>query len=259
MTLEPRLYYLYVPFKDQSDIPIFDSAQFDPSYTGFFLENRFTGADRLGDANQLTTALTSRFLGAGGREWGRVNVGQIQFFEDRRVTLNENTAAVTESSRTSGASRFIGEANFSVGTASLGGSMQWDPQESNTIRRAVNLSYKPGSGKLFNGAYRFTRDTLDELDFSMVWPMGHRWRTVGRWNYSLLTDRNMDALAGIEYRDCCWTLRFLGRQQRINPRDDETKNLFYVELELRGLGGIGTTSIEKLLEGVISGYPRASY
>jgi LPS-assembly protein len=69
----------------------------------------------------------------------------------------------------------------------------------------------------------------------------------------------MDALAGIEYRDCCWTLRFLGRQQRINPRDDETKNLFYVELELRGLGGIGTTSIEKLLEGVISGYPRASY
>jgi LPS-assembly protein len=260
LTLEPRLYYLYVPFRDQSDIPIFDSAQFDPSYTGFFLENRFTGADRLGDANQLTTALTSRFLDSQGREQGRVNVGQVQFFENRQVTLNEKTAIATERARTSSSSRFIGEAEASLGHGvSLRGSMQWDPLLRSTIRRALNLGYVSGTGKLLNGAYRFTRDTLEELDFSVVWPMGQRWRTVGRWNYSLLTNRSIDTLAGVEYRDCCWTLRFLGRQQRINPRDDETKNLFYVELELRGLGGIGTTSIERLLEGVISGYPRASY
>lgn len=260
LTLEPRLFYLYVPFRDQSDIPIFDSAQFDPSYTGFFLENRFTGADRLGDANQLTTALTSRVLDPQGRERGRINVGQVQFFEDRRVTLNEQTAIATEEARTSSSSRLIGEARAFLGSGVfLSGSMQWDPVQRSTIRRAVNLDYNPGGGRLLKGAYRFTRDTLEELDFAMVWPIGHRWRTVGRWNYSLLTNRNMDALAGIEYRDCCWALRFLGRQQRINPRDDETKNLFYVELELRGLGGIGTTSIENLLEGVISGYPRASY
>lgn len=253
-TLEPRLFYLYVPFRDQSDIPVFDSAEIDRSYSWLFLENRFIGADRLGDANQLTTALTTRLLNArDGRERLRASIGQVRYFRDRRVTL-ENTAP-EEDSR----SELIAEAWMRLTRAlSLRSAVHWDPSQEMTRRSIVDLRYHPGDGRLLNIAYRFARDELEQVDISLLWPLGPQWRTMARWNYSLSQERNLDAFAGFEYGECCWALRMLARQHRDSPQDEEAKNSIYFELELRGLAGIGT-SIDRMMERSILGYQRTRY
>lgn len=253
-TLEPRLFYLYVPFRDQSDIPIFDSILVDPSYTWLFLENRFTGADRLGDANQLTTALTSRLITNDGQERLRFSVGQIQYFEDRRVTL-ENTAPEESSN-----SLLLAETLVQLNPRTfLRGTLQWDADNNNTQRSALDLGYRFANDRLFNFSYRYAQsDDLEQLDLSTLWRIDDQWRTVGRWNYSLKQKRNLDAFIGVEYEECCWALRMLARQHRDSPQDEKATNSFYVQLELKGLTGVGTR-INRLLEDIIRGYEIPSY
>ena len=179
--LEPRLFYLYVPSHDQSDIPLFDTTEVDQNFNWLFLENRFIGADRLGDANQLTAALTSRWLSnSDGSERFRASVGQIFYFEDRDVTLN-NTGPDTETT-----SDLIGEAQVSFNNGlGIRGTLQWNPDQSQTNRSALDLSYRPSPGRLLNFSHRFARDDLDQLDLTFVWPISSQWRALGRYNYSL--------------------------------------------------------------------------
>ncbi len=253
-TLEPRLFYLYTPFRDQSDIPVFDSTEVDRSYAWLFLDNRFTGADRLGDANQLTTAVTTRLLGAeDGREWLRLSAGQIHYFEDRRVTL-ENTET-KEDSR----SEVITEGMLSV-TPELfvRGTLQWDTDVDRTLRSALDLRYHGDNGKLVNLAHRLSKDELEQIDISLLWPINPRWRTMARWNYSLSDKRNLNAFVGFEYGECCWALRMLARQHRDSPDDEKAKNSVLFELELKGLAGIGSR-IDKFLENNILGFQRTRY
>jgi LPS-assembly protein len=249
MTLEPRLFYLYVPFRDQSDIPVFDSTEVDRGYPWLFLDNRFTGADRLGDANQLTTALTTRFLSTtDGREQWRASIGQIHYFQDREVTL-ENTAP-EDSSR----SELIAETLVNLGPSlTLRGALQWDVDRDETRRGAFDIRYHPDSDRLFNLSHRFAAGDLEQVDVAMAWPLQAQWRTVARWNYSLKEDRNLDLFAGFEYQECCWALRMLARQRRNNPEDEEASNSILVELELKGLAGIGS-DINDILEKAILGY-----
>ena len=248
-TLEPRLFYLYVPNRDQSDIPLFDTTEVDRSYSWLFLENRFTGADRVGDANQLTTALTTRLIdGQTGAEKLRASVGQIHYFRDREVTLN-NTDPEEDNT-----SDIIAEGVFSVTPAlSLRGTIQWDPDQDLTRRSALDVRYHPVDGRLLNVSHRFAEeDDLEQIDVAVVWPLNEQWRTVARWNYSLQADRNLDLFAGFEYGECCWALRMLARQNRDDP-EDEADNSVLVEMELKGLAGIGS-SINNLLERAILGY-----
>ncbi|NJN45989.1 MAG: LPS assembly protein LptD [Candidatus Competibacteraceae bacterium] len=253
-TLEPRLFYLYVPFRDQTAIPLFDSTEVDRGYPWLFLDNRFTGADRLGDANQLTTALTTRFLSTGdGREQWRASIGQIHYFQDRRVTL-DNTLAEDRSR-----SELIAETLINFGpTLSLRGALQWDVDRNETRRGAFDLRYHPGSNRLFNLSHRFATDELEQLDLAVVWPVMDQWRTVARWNYSLKENRNLDLFAGFEYEECCWALRLLARQRRDDPDDDNPANSVLVELELKGLAGIGS-NINNILERAILGYDADRY
>jgi LPS-assembly protein len=253
-TLEPRLFYLYVPFRNQSDIPIFDSTNVDVSYPWLFLDNRFTGADRLGDANQLTTALTTRFLSAtDGREQWRASIGQIFYFEDRRVTL-DNTPPEDSST-----SDLIAEAMVNFGSAlSLRGAVQWDTDVGQINRGVIDILYRPGPSRLLNLSHRFVADELEQINFALVWPIQTQWHTVARWNYSLEENRNLDLLAGLEYEECCWALRLLARQQRDNPDDDNPTNSVLVELELKGLAGIGS-DINDILEKAIFGYEAVRY
>jgi len=253
-TLEPRLFYLYVPFRNQSAIPIFDSANVDVSYPWLFLDNRFTGADRLGDANQLTTALTTRYLNpTDGRERWRASIGQIYYFQDRRVTL-DNSAPGDSSS-----SDLIAEAMVNYGSAlSLRGAVQWDTEVEQINRGAIDILYHPGSSRLLNLSHRFVADELEQIDLALVWPIQTQWRTVARWNYSLKEKRNLDLLAGLEYEECCWALRLLARQQRDDPDDDDPTNSVLVELELKGLAGIGS-DINNILEKAIFGFEADRY
>ena len=254
MTLEPRLFYLYVPFRDHEDIPRFDTGNVSPNYASLFLENRFTGADRLGDANQLTTALSSRFLSAGNSaERFRVSIGQIRYFRDREVTL---TNIDPEEDNTSD---WFAEGVLNLRSdLSLRGTLQWDPDEDETQRNGLDLRYRPGPGRLINVSRRFTRNTLDQVDFSFLWDLNPRWRAVGRWNYSMDLDRQLDVLAGLEYNDCCWALRVVARKLRDEPEDEEANKSIFVELELKGLTSIGRR-VDVLLEEAISGYEPTSY
>ena len=254
-TLEPRLFYLYVPERDQTDIPLFDTTEVDRSFSWLFLENRFTGADRLGDANQLTAALTTRVLdGENGAERLRASIGQIFYFDAPSVGLDEPLP--TDADR----SPLIAEAALNLDDVwSVSGALQWDSEQSRTDRSALDLRYRPEHNRLLNISHRFADDELEQLDVAALWSLDSRWRAVGRWNYSLQEKRNLDVLAGLEYSDCCWALRMVARHYRDDPDDIDAKNSFFLELELKGLAGVGS-DINSLLQNAILGYqPLSTY
>ncbi|MCC5858669.1 MAG: LPS-assembly protein LptD [Ectothiorhodospiraceae bacterium] len=255
-TLEPRLYYLYVPRRDQDDIPLFDTSRTDPSLAQFFAENRFTGADRMGDANQLTAGLTSRFLNRrDGREYFRAGVAQVFYFQDREVQLRPDMEPEDR-----GRSDIIGEARltlpagFTVSTA-----LQWDPDEDQTRFGAARLNYRPRADAIISTAYRTRLDrdgdrTLEQRDIAMVWPVAQRWHLMGGWRYSMLDERTLEHFGGLQYRDCCWSVRLLSRYYR-DDFDDEPERSVMLQFEFRGLGRLGDR-VEDFLEDTIYGYQR---
>jgi LPS-assembly protein len=246
LTLEPRLFYLYVPFKDQSQLPNFDTANYSEDFYSLFRENRFTGPDRLGDANQITTALTSRWL-VEGNEQARLSVGQIQYFEDRQVTLS----GIPD---TRPSSDLIAEAWVQAGRGWSGGvGINWNPEDRRTSRSRLDLRYNPEPGKVLDLSYRVTRDELEQVDAAIFWPLAPRWKGFARWYYSLDFDRTIEAISGLQFEDCCWAIRFAARHYRDAPEDIEADNAIYVELILKGLGGIGT-AFEGLLSDAMPGF-----
>lgn len=263
-TLEPRLFYLYVPYRDQTAIPVFDSVLMDHDHDWLFRRNRFTGADRLGDANQLTAALTTRIIDdASGRERLRASVGQIQYFADRRVTLE--AGALPDTTASSGLIA-QGEVNLSSRWALQGG-VQLEPDNGDVLRNALDLRYYAGPRQLVNFAYLMDRDQpnldvndqIHSVDVSMMWPLSSRWRFMSRWNQALNVSRNLETLAGLEYEDCCWAVRAVARRYRGSTTQVQSQTAFYLELELKGLSRLGE-GLDALLQGSILGYqPMSRY
>lgn len=247
-TLEPRLYYLRTPYRDQSALPVFDTTEPEFTFASLFRDNRFIGADRVGDANQLTVALTSRLLGrATGTEWLRGSVGQIHYFSDRRVQLPGQPVA------TGAESDLVGELAAHPGkdwTTQL--DMLWDPYTRASTRRDLRVQYQPAADKILNLSYRFQKDTLEQADVSAYWPIGRRWHVMGRWDHSLLDHRDLEAFLGVEYESCCWALRVVDRYY-VNTTDSRYNRALMVEMVLKGLTGLGS-SIESVLEHGILGY-----
>lgn len=253
-TLEPRLYYLRVPFEDQSDLPLFDTQELSFSFAQLFRPNRFTGADRQADANQLTLAVGSRFFDAGdGRERFAVSAGQIRYFDAPRVQLG---GTAPEEGRL--ASPFVGEVainfnrRFSAGIGS-----QWDPDERRTDLSAVRAQYRGDEGAVVNLGYRFRRtfgSPVEQVDASWLAPISPAWRVLGRWNYSIADRRTIEAFAGLQWESCCVAVRLLGRHY-VRNREGEKNNALFVEVELKGLGRFGRDS-EELLQRAILGYSR---
>lgn len=262
-TLEPRLFYLYVPYRDQDDIPIFDSARMDRDFDWLFRQNRFTGADRLGDANQLTAALTSRLIdGSSGRERLRASVGQIQYFEDRRVNLYPELPPQTAAN-----SGLIAQGALNLSSRwSVQGGVQLEPDNSDLLRTAFDLRYFATSRQFVNLSYLRDRDPSDlglsdqihSVDASLVWPLSSRLRVLARWNQALNIDRNLETLAGLEYEDCCWAFRAVARQYRDSPLEVDAQTGFYLELELKGLTRLGG-GLETVLQSSIFGYQPIRY
>jgi len=246
-TLEPRLYYLRIPYRDQSDFPVFDTSRYDFSYSQLFRENRYTTADRLGDANQISAGVTSRLLERdSGREWLRAALGQIYYFETPRVTLpGEVTPARGESD-------IVAELGARFAAAWTATSyLQWNPDEQ-VQKGGVQFHYQSDAGHIFNAGYRFRTDDIDQTDFSVLWPLQRQWRLVGRWNYSYRDYRSLETLAGVQYDSCCWAFRITSRRY-INSIEGNSSQALYFQLELKGLASVGH-SVEEVLEHGILGY-----
>lgn len=247
-TLEPRAFYLYVPEKDQTDLPVFDTNLRDFNFSQMFEDNRFGGADRMGDANQLTLAATTRLLDpATGTQFASFSLGEIFYFRDREVTL-PGAAAEDQSS-----SDIVAELDLRLSQSwKATAGILWDPHESKTDRSNVRLQYRPNDRHLWNVAYRFQTGELEQVDTSALWHFNPRWHGIMRWNYSLADSELVETLAGIEYESCCWILRVLGRSY-LSDTQGEHNDAILFQLELKGLTSIGDP-IESLLEDGILGY-----
>ncbi len=249
-TLEPRLFYLLVPKYGQEHLPRFDGGLLDVSFRNIFRENRFSGGDRIGDANQLTAAVTSRIIdAASGREAFRLNLGQIYYFRDREVTL-PGRDIIDDS-----VSELIAEAAANLGQDwSVRGTVQWDPNQPRTEKSAISLRYRPNIDTVVNFAYRQRRAVTDieQTDVSLRIPLLDNIAVIGRWNYSLPESQTLEAIAGVEYESCCWGLRLVARRFLRNSAGAYDNNIF-LQFQFRGLGGFGRKSGSFLRRG-IAGY-----
>ncbi|MDR2788378.1 MAG: LPS assembly protein LptD [Candidatus Accumulibacter sp.] len=264
-TLEPRLYYLNVPYKDQSDLPLFDTALADFNFAQIFSENQFSGWDRVSNANQLTAALTSRLIEPEtGSEIMRATIGQRFHFTRSKVTLSG--PAVSGDGKKWDRSDFL--AGFSgqiLPKVYADTAWQFDLNDRHAERYSIGIRYHPEPGKVLNTAYRYNRETtspVNQVDVSGQWPLIGRWHGVGRLNYSFKDDgtvlstsgqggRIVESIAGLEYDGGCWILRGVVRRQALTSVDASTS--FYVQLELSGLGRIGSNPLS-LLKRNIQGY-----
>ncbi|NND91029.1 MAG: LPS assembly protein LptD [Granulosicoccus sp.] len=253
-TLEPRLFYLKVPYRDQSDIPVFDSSAFDFNISQLFRENRFSGGDRVADANQLSMALTTRMIdGVDGRERFRASIGQIRYFDDRRVTLPPADTIGTRNY-----SDLVGELFTTLSSNWVGkGSIQWNPDEDQTIRGSLSLGYRPGPNRILNVTHRVVNseardEKTEQIDLSGLWKIGDSWRIASRWNYSLDSDRSIETLLGLEYDSCCWAVRFAARRYIADNGEDHDTSAYF-QLVLKGLAPLGQ-NYGALLENAILGY-----
>lgn len=248
-TLEPRLYYLYTPEVDQTDIPLFDTSQLDSSYGNLFRDNRFSGPDRVGDANQVTLALTSRTLSSRGHEWFRATLGEIFYFSDRDVTLT-NTPNETDDVSDFIANLQVRPNEYWLGRAGL--VFDPNPGDGRVDQFHLQTSYRDGNRRLFNATYRNRYDSVDQVDIAGRWPVAANTQLVGRWDYSIRDAYTLEAFAGIEYGECCWRIRAIARQYQDSP-DHDTNLSVMLQLELKGLGQFGD-DIDSLFERGIYGY-----
>ena len=245
-TLEPRLFYVYAPYRNQSYLPNFDSAINDFSFAQILTENRFSGGDRINDANRTVLALTSRFIEKEtGIEHLRIAVGQQINFTDPRVSLPFPQV-------TSGRNDFVAAVSGRLTpTLSTDSNIQMDESRGWIEKVRSGVSYQPEPGKVLNFGYRFSREVLEQVDTSFQWPLYGNWHGVTRVNYSLKDDKILAGLAGLEYNACCWALRLV--MQRLTTATQTTTTAFFVQLELKGLMGIGNNPLQ-VLQQSIPGY-----
>ena len=242
-TLEPRAYYVYAPYRDQRLLPNFDSAETDFNFAQMFSENRFSGSDRINDANQVTLALTSRLLEPdSGSERLRVAAGQRLHFRDRMVTLG--TPPVT-GSQSDFLAALSGRITTKI-TADVG--WQYNQDLSRTEKVSMGVRYQPELGKVVNFGYRYTNGTLRQIDTSVQWPLARHWHGVARMNYSLQDGKILEGLAGLEYNADCWTMRFVF--QRFATATQEASTAIFVQLELNGFTQVGSNPLQALRQSV---------
>jgi LPS-assembly protein len=250
-TLEPRLYYVYIPFRDQSSIPNFESGVQDVSFATMFTENQFSGHDRINDANQVTFGVTSRLIDpASGVESLRVAVAQRYYFEGQRVTL----PGVTPRPDHTFSSDLLAALSGTIlphWTAEAG--WQYNTDRSHTQKFNIATRYQPTPGRVLNLAYRSTAGLISQTDVSFQWPVTANITAVGRWNWSIRDDRTLEALAGFEYDGGCWVFRLVAH--RFATAVNRANTSVFAQLELNGISRIGSNPSDVLRRNV-GGYTR---
>ena len=266
-TLEPRAHYLYASHDDHSGIPDFDSAELTFSYRQLFRNTRFSGHDRLADANQLALGLTSRLIDPKtGLERVSLSVGQIFNFTDQRIRLKEGDAALTED----GSALALALDMTASERWSIHSNLLFDAYDKELDAANIRISYQPADDAVFNVGYTLreppeslaTRPVTEQFNTSAYIPLDENWRVFGALRYSLEIDSSVEDMIGVEYDGCCWRARFLYVSYLDALRDT---NVFIPEPELRrdrafqfqfvlkGLGSFGRR-VDNLMQDMIRGF-----
>jgi len=247
-TLEPRVMYLYVPYRNQANLPTFDTGAADLNLVQLFRTNRYVGPDRLSNANQVSFGVTSRLLSATtGQQYLSATIGQAYYFDEPKVALPGEVLDDRESSDVVGEVTLTAYQNWNVRMG-----VQFDPDENRSEKADVMFQYQPTHDRVMNLGYRFRRDNIEQVDGSFAWPIGDTWGAYGRMVYSLEDSSPLDQFAGIEYRSCCWKFRLVGRRYVSNRNGDHDTSVL-LQLELNGLSSVGTGA-DTFLERSIRGY-----
>lgn len=246
-TLEPRLYYVYIPNKDQDNLPVFDTAESDLNLGTLFLENQFTGNDRVNNANQLSLAVTTRMIDSKtGEQRLAATLGQRFYFTDQKVAIPGAALRTGNNSDIVAAVTARLTNHWNVDAA-----WQYDTDSSNTVKSNIGARFNPEPGKVLNLSYRYTEDRLEQVNISGQWPLGSGWYGMGRWNYSIREHNPIEGLAGIEYDAGCWQARTV--LQQVSTATANSNYAIYFQLELGGLASIGSNPMT-LLKRSIPGY-----
>lgn len=273
-TLEPRLYYLFAPYSNQNDIPNFDSALQPFGLNQLFRMNRFDGYDRIGDANQVTVALSSALIDdMEGYEKARLTVGQIVYFRNREVNLcnvpgcNDQDISPGNPSNKDAVSPLVGAVIYNVNPDwHITADTAWDGLRSIFSNANIDLYYSKQQKKIFDIGYHFARNgeiiddqskNLQQANLGFFWPVKERWGTIGALNYDFSNKRPNLYFAGLEYSSCCYAVRAVVERTFIalNPdRSEQYATNVYFQVLLRTLGNIGNNDAGHLLTTHIPGY-----
>jgi LPS-assembly protein len=266
-TLEPRAFYVYTPFRDQSRLPNYDSAQNDFNFATVYTENAFSGNDRIADNNLLTLGATTRLLDPDtGAEAAKFGVAQRLRFKDQRVTLPGGT---TVSERLSDV--LFGASVTLVPQWSADTTVQYNPKLGESIRSTVGVRYNPGNYRVLSAAYRRQQGLSEQIDIGWQWPLNDlwgdkgrnlgpgmgegegRWYSVGRLNVSLKDRRLVDGVMGLEYDAGCWLGRIVIERLQAGTNNSNKRILF--QLEFVGFSRLGSNALQTLKENI----PRYQY
>jgi LPS-assembly protein len=249
-TLEPRILYVHVPYREQSDIPIFDTILPDLNLVQLYRKNRFLGVDRIADSDQLSIGITSRILeSSSGKELVSATIGQALYLSEQGISIPGQPMSIGDTSDYIAEIRFLlhDTLNFDVGH-------QWASGDRGTTQSEARLQYRPETNRILNLAYRFRRDSLEQGDLSWSWPVGQNWNFVGRYNFSFRDREPLEQFYGLEYESCCWGLRLVSRRF-ISTRDGTRDSSIGLQLVLKGMTNVGTAA-DRLLGRGILGYSR---
>ncbi len=281
-TLEPELYYLYVPYRNQNHMPIFDAAAQTFSYDQMFSTNSFSGLDRVVNANQVTYGLTSRFIDDDtGDQKAIISVGQIHYFADRKVSLySGRTPPAISSTDRQVVSPITATATYDMTNHwSATGSAAWNSHQKSFDSDSLDLSYRLGPFRLINFGYDFVRggdtlsgmpsgsprNNLNQTNVTSAWRLTDHWGVLGRWNYNWSQHHVQAFFYGVTYDSCCWAVRFLNGRTFVGPSPlniNRSYNdysyrydtVFYIQFALKGLGAFGDGSAQGFLESNITNY-----
>jgi LPS-assembly protein len=250
-TLEPRVFYVRTPYRNQDAIPLFDTAEAGFSYSQLFSENRYVGYDRIADANQVTTAVTSRFLEESGAERLRLLIGQRFYLTPSRV--GQVAGAKTNTSK----SDVLLAASGNITDAlSFDSAVEYDAQQRNLYSSNIGASWRAGPMKVLNAEYRQQRNSFRNVDVSGQWPVSARWYGLARVSYSLLDKKVLEGLVGLEYKADCWVFRS-GAQRFVTASQSTSTSIFF-QLELNGLSRLGFGNPLESFSKSVPGYSRLS-
>lgn len=246
VTLEPRLMYTYIPYRNQSDLPLFDTSTPDPNLIELFRPNRYVGLDRIGDANAVTLGLTSEMFASSGTRYLSATLGQSLYLQPPQVSLPGETLGRYTSDP-------IGEINL---TAYRNWNLMMDAAANQMVTRIeqaeVELQYRASGEQVANINYQYRYGQYQQIDTSTAWPLGHRWDLYARSVYSLLDRAPIEDFVGFQYRGNCWGVRAVW-QSSVTLRNGERDSGFMLQVELTGLSNVGS-QVTTFLEQTIRGY-----
>lgn len=277
-TLEPRLFYLYVPYKNQNRLPVFDSSAQDFQYVELFYTNRFNGRDRVGDANQLTYSVITRFdEQETGIERARISLGQTLYFRDRLVTLCDTDAfpsclAQENPNWNEPISPLVGELHYAFTDIWYGSAeTQWNMHEAGRLDQGgIWLTYHGDNDHILDLGYRYiwqgnpvgepvgsSANNLEQILGSFSYRLTPRWHVLAGAQYDVINRYTIDSFGGIEYENCCWAARVGARHElTVNSSSQEGHefdNVIYMQFIFKGLATLGTDPSSMFVER-IQGY-----